>query len=95
MYNNPIREALTSRRNAPGQVILLGDFNLRHPEWAGPRWPTRDVHRAGSDLLTTTRLEGLHLLTVPGTITRQGPVGRPTTIDLAFATLEIMDLVVK
>ena len=90
-YDNPLADALVARREAKGEVILCGDFNLWHPAWAGAGWPTSDTHRAASDLLIMATHEGLHLLNTPGDATRQGPVGRATTLDLAFTTPHLRD----
>ena len=90
-YDNPLAEAFAARRSAKGDVIVCGDFNLWHPAWAGSHWPPTDVHRAGSDLLALATHAGLHLLNTPGETTRQGPTGRATTLDLAFASPRLRD----
>jgi hypothetical protein len=94
-YTNPCLEAIALARNAPGPAIIIGDFNLWHTAWAGPAWPTADQHSAAEDLLAAAEECQLALLTPPGLKTRQGPTGRATTIDLAFATPQAAQAVTR
>ena len=79
--------ALRQALQMPGEHIILGDFNLHHPVWAGPLYPHQ--HRLADDLLDLMRSTGAELALPQGTITREfqkGRISERTTIDLIFAT---------
>lgn len=61
--------------------MVVGDFNLHHPYWGGPRCFSR--HAAADHLIDVATQATLDLLTPPGTITREMNQQK-TTIDLAF-----------
>lgn len=61
--------------------LVVGDFNLHHPYWGGPRCLTR--HAMADQLINTATNAGLDLLTPPGMITREMNQQR-TTIDLTL-----------
>ena len=76
--------------------VVVGDFNLHHPMWARPDYDHR--HEEADDLIRVAEDHGLELLTPPGTITYEKHTGRgsqQTTIDLAWATAEVTDLLVR
>ena len=91
-YANPLAQAMQLCSGHPGPSVLLGDFNLWNPDWAGQDW--LQTHQAAQDLASTASA-GLSLLTIPGTKTRQGPTGRATTIDLAFGNRPAADAVLR
>lgn len=74
-----LRKAL----DAPGEHLILGDFNLHHPYWGGTR--CLDRHAMADELIGISVVEGLSLLLPEGTITREQNTQR-TTIDLVWAT---------
>ena len=68
-----------------GHLLLLGDFNAHHPEWAGQ---SRGREPRAEHLLAQTQGYGLSLLNEPGEVTwRRGR--SEEVIDLAFATQEL------
>jgi hypothetical protein len=66
--------------DASADHILLGDFNLNHPTWGGPRVTP---HRASQLLLSLQEQHHLSLLLPPETITFKRHGGK-STIDLVF-----------
>ena len=92
---NPIRQ---TRADGPGALpnlhealeadktdehVVLGDFNLHHPMWAGMQ--ARKTSDEAGDLLELIADHQLQLLLPVGTKTRQER-GEPSTIDLVFGT---------
>ena len=72
-----------------GSLLLMGDFNAHHPEWAGQH---RDREPKAEHLLLQTQGYSLCLLNEPGVATwRRGE--SEEVIDLAFATPEIAERV--
>lgn len=71
-----------------GESIIVGDFNLHHPSWAGPSYPRQ--HQLADDLLDITGNANAMLALLRGTITRNYQEAK-TTIDLAFATNEVTE----
>jgi hypothetical protein len=63
-------------------TLLLGDFNTHHPSWGGEDTRTDPT---GETLCELQQINGLQLLTPPGTVTFQKGYAR-STIDLAFAS---------
>ena len=63
--------------------IVVGDFNLHHPYWTGASFDYQ--HCEVEVLLETLQENKLRLLLLPGMPTWE-TLGRPTTIDLIFAT---------
>jgi exonuclease III len=83
-----VAEALAERTDeneqemAEKSVLLLGDFNLHHPNWGGDHIAADEK---AETLIETVNLFGMELLLPRGTCTyARGPAR--TTIDLAFAT---------
>jgi len=71
---------------AGGTQILLGDFNLHHPLWAGLARPTQ--HAAADLLIELTEDNGMELMLPQGTLTWER--GRSwSTIDLLFASEDL------
>ncbi|KPM46545.1 hypothetical protein AK830_g65 [Neonectria ditissima] len=71
----------------PGDNILLGDFNLHHPDWSGDRTIRRTP--AADQLACGINALGLELLTTPGVVTYSNSLDtdkRSSTIDLTFAS---------
>jgi hypothetical protein len=66
-----------------GEHLVLGDFNLHHPLWSGPRNPA--AHKAAEPVVETLLAEGMELATPRGTITWEAR-GLSSTIDLAFTS---------
>lgn len=75
-----------------GEYILLGDFNLHHPFWSGPTWPTQ--HAAADALLDLIDDFDLSLTLPAGTITWKAR-GSTSTIDLVFMTRGLVDRLVQ
>ena len=67
------------------EILLVGDFNLHHPEWGGPTAST-DAH--STRLIQLINRANLTLLLPPGEITWERNEHR-TTIDLAFGSTSI------
>ncbi len=67
----------------PGEHILVGDFNLHHPNWGGTA--CFDRHDMADELIRITQQADMRQLTPPGTLTWKAR-GASSTIDLAFAT---------
>jgi hypothetical protein len=85
-YNTPIpllRDAL----EAPGEHLLIGDFNVHHPWWSGIHNPTQ--HDAADQLIDEVRLANLQLLTPTGITTWSRGVSE-STLDLAFGSQRVV-----
>jgi endonuclease/exonuclease/phosphatase family metal-dependent hydrolase len=67
--------------------ILVGDFNIHHPNWGGPRVIP---HRASQLLLSLQELHNLSLLLPPEIITFKRHGGE-STIDLVFSSSDLMN----
>ena len=78
--------------NRSEEHIVLGDFNLHHPMWAGTQ-ARRTSDKAG-DLLELIADHHLELLLPIGTKTRQER-GEPSTIDLVFRTRSLSECVLS
>lgn len=74
--------------SAPGQHILLGDFNLHHPYWSGPTRVTQ--HAAADELIDLTCEFGLDL-TLPTGRTTWEARNSTSTIDLVFMSEVLRD----
>ena len=85
-----LRRALEANRSE--EHIVLGDFNLHHPMWAGTQ-ARRTSDKAG-DLLELIADHHLELLLPIGTKTRQER-GEPSTIDLVFGTRLLSECVLS
>lgn len=93
VYNEPVAESRTQtlkileqeikKKNIQDHILVVGDFNLHHPQWSAARAPrpTRAAHR----LVEITSDAELWQLTPKGTKTHRS-YKTDTTIDLAFAT---------
>lgn len=80
----------------PGEHIIVGDMNLHHPRWAGPTYPLQ--HKLSDNLLEIVQSARLDLALLEGTITRdcqRGTRREQTTIDLSFASLPLLDQLVR
>jgi hypothetical protein len=84
-WNTPINSMLQAVQ-APGQHLVVGDFNLHHPLWEGQR--VTQIHTAADILITGMLTQGLELLLQPGTITCENNNER-STLDLALATEQL------
>jgi len=107
MYNPPPRSHnenedlgtlvyLPQATRMPGEHIILGDFNLHHPLWAGPSYPHQ--HILADNLLEQMRNAGAQLALPQGTITRdirKNNSTERTTIDLIFATEALQDSILS
>lgn len=69
-------------------VLLLGDFNLYHPQWSEPR--SQRPSRESYTLVNMTQNSRLWLITSRGTRTHRSCWG-DSTIDLAFATYALRE----
>src|SRR3981081_3537100 len=65
-YNTPI-PALSELLSKPGEHILLGDLNLHHPWWCGPRNPA--THKAADQLIDTLQTHDMQLALPNGLVT--------------------------
>jgi exonuclease III len=72
--------------------ILLGDFNLHHPLWAGLSRPTQ--HASSDILLDIARNHSLELATPQGTVTWRSR-GTHSTIDLTFVSETLASKIIK
>ena len=75
---------------APGEHILVGDFNLHHPNWNNPGRFT--YHSEADELIEATTSAGMELLLPEGAVTWCSR-GHESAIDLVFATLGLADCV--
>jgi exonuclease III len=75
-----------------GSHILLGDFNLHHPLWAGIALPTQ--HHAADQLIDLTTSHDLELATPQGLVTRSFN-GQESTLDLIFLSPDLSQRVVS
>jgi hypothetical protein len=73
--------------DASADHVLLGDFNMHHPNWGGPRVIP---HRASQLLLSLQELHNLSLLLPPESITFKRHGGE-STIDLVFSSSDLMN----
>jgi exonuclease III len=82
------RNAITEAcRQNKGELLLLGDFNIHHPKWGGPRTATEPQ---ANSLLRITGKHNLRLITPPGIYTwKRG--AHESVIDLTFASPAIRD----
>jgi Endonuclease-reverse transcriptase len=83
-----LRTALTRR----GRHLVVGDFNLHHPLWAGPEYPHTDA--AATDLIDLMDDRGLEQLVPPGTTTYETR-GAKTTIDLVWASYSLAEQLIR
>lgn len=65
-YSTPIT-LLAEYLTRPGEHIVLGDFNLHHPLWCGPRNPS--THAAADRLVTVMLEQDMTLVSPRGAIT--------------------------
>ena len=79
-----LRELL-SGMDRQDELVVLGDFNLRHPLWTGIQRLGNGGAASAQPLLTIVEDFQLHLLTTPGAPTHRWRDGE-STIDLTFAT---------
>ena len=64
-----------------GEHIVIGDFNLHHPDWnSGNRFTQ---HAASAELIRLANEHGLLQATQPGVATRE-TVNSESTLDLTF-----------
>jgi len=82
-----LREEL-SREDPNNNILLLGDFNLHHPQWSQRR--IRGISREARSLINITETSHLWQITPRGMKTHRG-TGSDTTIDLAFTTQVLRD----
>jgi exonuclease III len=89
-YDNPLENLATLlEEEGACHHLIVGDLNLHHPVWSGARIPA--AHTAAERLIEITHEQGgCQLLTPPGTITFPTSHGG-TTIDLAFASEELVN----
>jgi len=80
-----LRKALEEDRR--GEHLIVGDFNLHHPMWAGTQLRRSSIE--AGDLLEIIMDYHLELLLPVGTKTRQEQ-GEPSTIDLVFGTQQLV-----
>jgi hypothetical protein len=73
--------------DASADHVLLGDFNIHHPNWGGPRVTP---HRASQLLLSLQVLHNLSLLLPPESITFKRHGGE-SMIDLVFSSSDLMN----
>jgi len=82
-------DKFTQLMSAPGEHLIMGDFNLKHPWWGGQRCRHNQTKQS-KELHLAFRYElALSLLTEQGVRTREMTRGDPnrwSTLDLAFST---------
>ena len=76
--------------NQPGEHILLGDFNLHHPQWGGSNTFTQ--HKSADQLINILQTHHLHQLTPPGITTWENSRSHQT-LDLTFGSIWIQERV--
>jgi len=74
-----LKEAL----RAQGEHIVVGDFNLHHPMWAGENY--HHQHAEADELIEIIEEHSLQLLLPPGTITYRARAAE-STLDLTFVS---------
>jgi exonuclease III len=90
-YETPI-PGLAGQLEQDGEHIVLGDFNLHHPLWCGPRNPA--THKAADTLVDTLQQYDLSLTLPHGTVTWEAR-GAASTIDLVFTSLGLQNRVLE
>jgi exonuclease III len=77
--------------------VVVGDFNLKHELWGGPAARETACPRAVEYLLDTLERHSLRLCFETGCPTRmaQGNALTDSTIDMAFATPDVLDRLVR
>ena len=75
-----------------GEHLVLGDFNLHHPLWSGPRNPA--VHLAAEPLVEALLARNMELATPRGMIIWEA-WGLMSTINLAFTSQLLQQRLVK
>ena len=78
--------------HAPREQIALGDFNLHHRFWGGPR--VRHEEQEAKDLLEMMENLDMTSMLAPGTITYEEGDGT-STIDLCWTTLGMVDRTIR
>ena len=92
----PTRAALRDPMLLDTPSLLLGDFNMHHPLWAGPTVPQRTDRSDADALLQLLADFDLTLALPPGTPTCLSDAHQTwSTIDLVFASGNIADLIVE
>jgi len=79
-------------KHTPEEQIALGDFNLHHRFWGGPR--VQHEEQEAKDLLEIMENLDMTSMLEPGTITYEEGDGR-STIDLCWTTLGMVDRIIK
>ena len=74
------------------EQVLLGDFNLHHPMWGGPR--IRYTDPESEDLIAIMEDYELSNTLLPGTITYKERTAQ-STIDLCIVTVGLVDRVIQ
>jgi exonuclease III len=82
-WDTPILQVLEAVQDGE-QHVVVGDFNLHHPLWGGPR--VQQAHAGAEPLLRSIESGELELLLQPGTITREKHGNEPSTLDLSLCT---------
>jgi hypothetical protein len=90
-YDTPI-SILPDLLSRDGDHLLLGDFNLHHPMWCGPRNPT--AHKAADRLVDLILSYDLSLASPKGGVTWEAR-GQSSTIDLTFLSPRLQEQVVR
>ena len=74
----------------PGEHLLLGDFNLHHPNWNNPN--RYSYHKEADTLVELTEDRGMELIS-PHNKPTWNARGHESVIDLVFATLGVKEAV--
>jgi len=91
-YPTPIPKLLETLQKE-GEHIVLRDFNLYYPIWCGVRNPA--THKATDQLIEILYSFKLSLTLPHAEVTREGPQGEESIIDLVFTTPTLQNRIIE
>ena len=91
-YSTPIPKLLELLQKE-GEHIVLGDFNLHYLLWCRIR--NLAAHQAADQLIEILHLFELSLTLSHAKVTREGPRGEESTIDLVFTTPTLQNRIIE
>ena len=105
VYNPPRAAASTARRFDPSDIFPLGttptfvagDFNIHHYTADPVRAVSRKEYLASEPFFSMADTRGFSLLNTPGVYTRfpLSGIGRPSVLDLAFASASLVPFLAR